>query len=137
MVSYVKRRAEQGYIQTGGDSGELLELLCCLNTGTSTSAAYSFSIALSTVEKIKFLTDAQRPNTLDWTGGTYTWRYRVTVANTTSQIVEVILRRLSQDGQTVRQSKTSGALTTSLGTTGVKSGTISWNDGTQNPVGRT
>src|SRR5688572_26933059 len=103
-----------------------------LATGTGATLTYGRSNA-GTVLRI-WGTDGL--GITDWDGGTYTWRYRVTTANTNYNITLVRLIRYGSNGTTEKAVKSSGAISVSCGTTGVKSNTIVWNDGTQNPAGR-
>ncbi|MEM2759468.1 MAG: hypothetical protein QXU32_02640 [Nitrososphaerales archaeon] len=75
-------------------------------------------------------------NRLDWDFDNCRWEFEVTVPNKDLSIVEVIMRRISCDGNTVKASKSSGLIAESLGVTGSKIGIVSWNDGTQNPDNR-
>src|SRR5215207_373532 len=136
MVTYNQRIMGTGYTQTGGDSETLEFCKLLIESGITPGGDTNqgISIALSATERLKFVTASWHPNTLNWTNGTYTWRLRVqTVMATTCNLIEVILRRVSNDCQTVKASKSSGVISVSLNSLGVKSGTISWSDDTQNP----
>jgi hypothetical protein len=136
--SYIKRDTASGLTNTGGDTGEATEFVKLMNKGSATSVNVTMSVATNSTEKAKWITPTGIPGNLDWANGTYTWRWNCTAIQATGSILEVILRRLSSDGATVRASKSSGALTAvTFATTGVKSGTIDWNDDTQNPLVRT
>ena len=75
-------------------------------------------------------------NKLDWEIGTYSWEFEVQKPSSNVRIVEVILRRSSIDGTMIKASKSSGPIFVSLATTGIKRGTVLWNDSTQNPANR-
>ena len=122
MVSVVKRDTTTNIV--GAIQNDMN-----LTTGTTATVTYNALAAT------RIWGTVATGNT-DWTGGTYTWRYRVVTANSTITITQVRLIRYASDGTTIRASKSSGAISISCSTTGVKSSTIVWNDGTQNPVGR-
>ena len=133
-ITYIRGNNFSSVGQTGGDSENADYILKFITTAT-TSATNSWTISGSATESNKTLTEGlTSPNLLTWGGGTYTWRYRVTTANTSHNIIEVKLRRLNSGMNTLRASKSSGVLSINC-TTGVKSGTIDWSDGTQNPAG--
>lgn len=134
-ITYIERDTASGLTNTGGDT-EVTEFVKIMNETLAASVNISYSIAKAATERLKWITELNKPNQLDWANGTYTWEFEVLTANSNLSIVEVILRRLSSDGVTVRASKSSGAISVGLGTTGVKSGTITWDNGTQNPAGR-
>jgi len=120
---------------TGGDT-ETTVFVKIINETTAGSMEVLFEIGKGATERLKWITESGQPNKLDWENGTYTWEFRVITANANLTIVEVILRRLSSDGATVKANKSSGAISVGLDTTGVKTGTIAWDDGTQNPADR-
>lgn len=73
------------------------------------------------------------PNLTTWPNGTYTWYLVVTTANSSLNLTGVTLRRTSSTW-TDKATK-SASMTTLMSPTGTYSGTITWNDGTQNPGG--
>jgi len=103
------------------------------DTGTATNI--TISIAKSATECLKFVVSSGILRKLDWEKGTFTWRLKVVTANANLSIIEVVLRRVSSTG-TVKSTKSSGTLSVSLGTTGVKSGDILWEDESLNPSGK-
>jgi hypothetical protein len=108
-----------------------------LNQQTASTATVSIAVPANSTATENWRTALDIPGLLDWNGGVWTWRLRVVTANADIQIDEVQIQRRSSDGLTLRASKSSGpGLGISCGTTGVKSGTITWDDGTQNPAGR-
>jgi len=135
-ITYIKRDTASDLTSTPALNTLVDEFYKAMNETTATSVEVSFEIAKGAIECLKWITDPGMPNKLDWEGGTYTWEFRVITANVDLVIIEVILRRLSSDGSTVKTSKSSGPISVSLGTTGIKTGSIIWDDGTQNPVGR-
>ncbi len=132
--TYIERDTASGLTNTGGDT-ETTKFVKIIDLLTAASVSIAYTVAKSATERLKWITASGEPNQLTWAGGTYTWKFEVLTANANLSIIEVILRRLSSDGVTVRASKSSGAIAVGLGTTGVKTGTILWSDGTQNPAG--
>lgn len=131
-ITYIRSNTFSSVGQTGGDT-EASDYLLTATLTAGTSATNSWTISGSATERNKVVTEGiSSPNLVTWGGGTYTWFYRVTTANTSHNIIEVILRRLNSAMSTVKASKSSGAISINC-TSGVKTGTISWNDGTQNP----
>lgn len=108
-----------------GSSSVVFDLL---NT-TATTATISADPSNSPVSR-HFITASL--GILDWNNGTYTWYLDVSTANSGVDLTAVNLYRYPTDGYTIKASKTN-SVSVNLGTTGVKSGTITWNDGTQNP----
>lgn len=132
--TYTQRDTNSGLANTGGDT-EVNEFIKIITAATETAVNVTISIDAVTTERCKWITETNKPQTLNWDGGTYTWRWNVVTPNVQLQIIEVILRRLSADGNTVRASVTSGNLL--LQTLDQdRTGTITWNDGTQNPTSR-
>jgi hypothetical protein len=108
-----------------------------LNQQTAATVTVDIVVAANSTATENWRTALDIPSLTEWNGGVWTWRLRVVTANADIQIDEVQIQRRSSDGLTLRASKSSGTgLGISCGTTGVKSGTITWDDGTQNPVGR-
>ena len=133
--TYIVRDFASGLTNTGDDT-ETTEFVKVMNKTSAPPISVSFSIAAGATERLKWITEIIESSGLDWEGGTYTWEFEVKKANGNLSVVEVILRRLSKDGAKVKASKSSGAISVNLGRTGIKMGTITWNDGTQNPVSR-
>jgi len=134
-ITYYKRDTDSG-ISTPALDTLVDEFVKIMNEATATSVEVTIAIAKAATECLKWITETDKPGKLDWEGGNYTWELRVITANADLSITEVILRRISSDGSVVRASKSSGAIDVSLGTTGVKTGNIVWDDGTQNPADR-
>lgn len=73
------------------------------------------------------------PGLATWPGGTYTWYLKITTANSSLNLTTVTLRR--QTSALADRATKAATMTTLLSPTGTISGTITWNDGTQNPSG--
>lgn len=104
-----------------------------LNETAGTSATSTVS-ASNSIGSVIWLTEQNQPNILTWQGGDYIWRIRITTANSSMTIQDISFFRYDSTGSSIKVTKTV-TVNMSCGTTGVKSGTISWNDGTQNPAG--
>ncbi len=118
------------------DGGGTIEFRKEMSEGTAATVDLTISIAGSSSEKLLFISPSSIPNLLEWENQIWTWKLEVILANTNLEIDEVIIRRISSDGNTIRASKSSGTGLAIQLTAGVKTGTISWNDGTQNPAGK-
>jgi hypothetical protein len=118
------------------DGGGTIEVRKEMSEGTAATVDLTISIAGSSSEKLVFISSSSIPNLSEWENQTWTWKLEVVVANTSLEIDEVIIRRISSDGNTIRASKSSGTGLAVQLTAGVKTGTITWNDGTQNPAGK-
>lgn len=109
-----------------------------LSEDESTSVEITENIPGTSSITLQWASAANSPNKEDWENGNWVWRFRIiTSAPNNTNLIEVVLERISADGTTVKASKSSGAISFSLTTNNVThSDTIAWNDGTQNPVGR-
>jgi hypothetical protein len=135
----VKRNIASGLANTGGDGTTPL-FVDFMDTVTAASAEQSYTVPGLTTSDLKFVSRANVPGNTDWDNGTYTWNFRNGAATSlVCSLITAKIRRLSSDGQTLRAGKTVD-LTTSLfvlNTAGLQlTGTVVWNDGTQNPAGR-
>src|SRR2546422_478844 len=134
--TYVEKNANSDLTTYNDGSAGTVNVRKVLDIVAGGAKTLQSSLAINSTNKEIFITIASLPNSLVWNGGSYAVNVNVNQAATRGSFIsEVILARISANGTITRATKSSGAISISLSSLGVKTQTVVWNDGTQNPAG--
>src|SRR3989442_3098808 len=134
--TYVEKNANSDLTTYNDGSAGTVNVRKVLDIVAGGAKTLQSTIAINSTNKEIFITIASLPGTLVWNGGSYAVNVNVNLAATRGSFIsEVILARISSNGTITRATKSSGAISISLSSIGVKTQTVVWNDGTQNPAG--